>query len=93
LIQVTRLNSKGFAINADMIKFIEPAPDTVLTLVNGEKVIVRESVDEIVRRIVEFRRAVLAGISWPIAESTLAAVRSESATELAGTPAEGNDRG
>ena len=62
MIHLTRLNSQDFAVNSDLIKFIENAPDTMLTLTNGEKIVVRESADEVVRKVVEFRRAVLAGL-------------------------------
>ena len=62
VIQLTRLNNKPLAVNSDLIKFIENAPDTVLTLLNGEKVLVRESMDEVIDRIILFRRAVLAGL-------------------------------
>ena len=47
--------------SADLIKFVEQNPDTVITLVNGEKILVQEPVSEIVSRIVEFRRRLLAG--------------------------------
>ncbi len=47
--------------SADLIKFVEQSPDTVITLVNGEKILVQEPVSEIVARIVEFRRRVLTG--------------------------------
>jgi flagellar protein FlbD len=62
VIHLTRLNSQAFAINSDLIKFIENAPDTVLTLTNGEKIIVRESTEQVVERIIAFRRAVIAGL-------------------------------
>jgi len=61
MIQLTRLNGSRLAINSDLIKFVEAAPDTVLTLVTGEKVIVRESTDEVIDRVREFRRSVLCG--------------------------------
>ena len=65
VIQLTRLNSNPIALNSDLIKFVENAPDTVITLINGEKIIVRETSDEVIHRIVEFRRQVLAGLpSW-----------------------------
>ena len=41
MIRLTRLNNQPLVINSDLIKFVENAPDTVLTLVNGEKIIVR----------------------------------------------------
>lgn len=63
MISLTRLNSHPLTVNSDLIKFVEQAPDTVITLINGEKFIVRESASEITSRIVEFRRAVLQGIT------------------------------
>ncbi len=62
MIQLTKLNNQPLAVNADLIKFVEQAPDTVLTLISGEKIVVRESAEEVIRRIVEFRRVVLEGI-------------------------------
>jgi len=59
MIQLTRLNGSLLAINSDLIKFVEAAPDTVLTLVTGEKVIVRESTADVIDRVREFRRSVL----------------------------------
>lgn len=62
MIQLTRLNNQPLAVNSDLIKFVEQAPDTVITLVNGEKIIVRETAPQILERIVQFRRSVLEGI-------------------------------
>jgi flagellar protein FlbD len=62
MIRLTRLNGSSIALNSDLIKFVESAPDTVITLINGEKMIVRESIDELIRKLVEFRRSVLAGL-------------------------------
>jgi flagellar protein FlbD len=62
MIQLTRLNNHPLAVNSDLIKFVEQSPDTVLTLVTGEKILVRESPDEVLGRIVEFRRSVLRGM-------------------------------
>ena len=61
MIQLTRLNNSRLAINSDLIKFVEAAPDTVLTLVSGEKVVVREGVAEVIERVQEFRRSILCG--------------------------------
>ena len=46
--------------SADLIKFVEQNPDTVITLVNGEKILVQEPVGEVVSRVVEFRRRLVA---------------------------------
>ncbi|HWP85663.1 MAG TPA: flagellar FlbD family protein [Terriglobia bacterium] len=55
MIRLTRLNNSPLVVNSDLIKFIEQAPDTVLTLVTGEKVVVLENADQVVERIIEFR--------------------------------------
>jgi flagellar protein FlbD len=65
MIWLTRLNNQSLAVNPDLIKFVEQSPDTVLTLVNGEKFIVRESAEQVLNRILEFRRAVLQPIPAP----------------------------
>jgi flagellar protein FlbD len=62
MIQLTRLNNQPIAVNSDLIKFVEQAPDTVLTLVTGEKIVVRESATQILEQIVQFRRSVLRGL-------------------------------
>jgi uncharacterized protein YlzI (FlbEa/FlbD family) len=75
VIQLTRLNGNPIALNSDLIKFVENAPDTVITLINGEKVIVRENSDEVIQRIVAFRRAVIAGLpSWSTSDLSSAAL-------------------
>jgi flagellar protein FlbD len=63
MIQLTRLNNSPMMVNSDLIKFVEQSPDTVITLVNGEKILVRERADQVLNRIVEFRRSILRGIS------------------------------
>jgi flagellar protein FlbD len=62
MIQLTRLNNHPLAVNSDLIKFVEQAPDTVITLVTGEKIVVRENAQEVLDRVVQFRRSVLQGI-------------------------------
>jgi flagellar protein FlbD len=61
MIQLTRLNNSPLIVNSDLVKFVEQSPDTVITLVNGEKILVREKADEVLNRIVEYRRSVLQG--------------------------------
>jgi len=86
MIRLTRLNGHPLAVNPDLIKFVEQAPDTVLTLVSGEKVIVRENADEVLARMLEFRRAVLRGV-FPgfdrVMVTTAPAVPEERADEQA----------
>ncbi len=59
MIQLTRLNNTRLAVNCDLIKYVEEAPDTVITLLNGEKLVVRETTAEVIDRVREFRRSVL----------------------------------
>jgi flagellar protein FlbD len=61
MIAVTRLDGAAMLLNADVVEWIEQTPDTLIGLLNGERVLVRESPDELVRRIVEFKRSVMAG--------------------------------
>jgi flagellar protein FlbD len=62
MIQLTRLNTSPLTVNSDLIKFVEQAPDTVITLITGEKIVVRESAQDVLAKVVEFRRQVLEGI-------------------------------
>ena len=72
MIDLTRLNGNRLVINCDLIKFAEPTPDTTLSLVTGEKLIVRESCDELIERIALYRCNVLRQ-AWPEAASALSA--------------------
>jgi len=56
MISVTRLNGKPIVVNADLIRTVESNPDTTIQFVNGERIVVRESVDEVVRRTIEYGR-------------------------------------
>jgi flagellar protein FlbD len=61
MIRLTRINHLPLVLNSDLIEHIEAAPDTIISLTNGQKLMVSEGVDEVVRRVVEFRRAILTG--------------------------------
>jgi len=58
MITVTRLNDRVVVLNAELIKMIESTPDTIITLINGDTVIVRESVEDVVGKAVEYARQV-----------------------------------
>jgi flagellar protein FlbD len=73
MIPLTKLNHQPFAVNSDLIKFVEQAPDTVLTLVTGEKIVVRESSAEVISRIMDFRRSI-ANIQFDLAKPSGEAV-------------------
>src|SRR5271167_4935770 len=62
MIQLTRLNKSVLIVNSSLIALVEQSPDTLVTLVNGEKILVRERADEIVRLAIAFRRGLLLGI-------------------------------
>ncbi len=65
MIQVTRLGGKPFYLNSDLIESVESMPDTTIILTSGKRVIVQESADEVVRRIVAFRRQIMAALVAP----------------------------
>jgi flagellar protein FlbD len=71
MIHLTRLNNQNLTVNSDLIKFVEQSPDTLITLLTGEKIVVRETVKEVLARIVEFRRSILQGLppAWDGAHS------------------------
>ena len=56
MIVVTRLNDKRFVLNAELIKSIEETPDTLITLTTGDKIMVKESMNDVVQRAIEFGR-------------------------------------
>lgn len=58
MIKVTRLNGKEFIINAELIQFIEETPDTVITLLNHEKIVVKESADDVIKRVISYSRSI-----------------------------------
>jgi flagellar protein FlbD len=60
MINLTRLNGQAFVLNCDLIERVDATPDTVLTLVDGTKYVVTESLDEVVERVRSFRSAVIA---------------------------------
>jgi flagellar protein FlbD len=58
LIRVTRLNGSQFYINAEMIRFVEATPDTVISLTDGVKLVVRETPQLIVDEVIAYRQQV-----------------------------------
>ncbi len=60
MVPVTRLNGSQFYVSAEMIKFIEARPDTVITLTDGEKLVVRETPAVVVQAIIAYRRQIYA---------------------------------
>ena len=77
MILLTRLNNRPLVVNSDMIKFIENTPDTVITLVTGEKIVVLESVAEVLEEILSFRRRVVAAAGTMVREPDEAETKTE----------------
>jgi flagellar protein FlbD len=63
MIELTRLNGNPMVLNSDLIKTAEASPDTMLTLITGEKLIVRETCDEVTDRVLEYRARLLAAVA------------------------------
>jgi flagellar protein FlbD len=63
MIELTRLNGTPIVLNSDLIKTAEASPDTMLTLINGEKLIVREPCDEVTERVMAYRARLLAAVA------------------------------
>ena len=57
MIRLTKLNKEEFVLNAELIRYIERCPDTLITLINGDTLMVRETLDEVVRRAVTYHQA------------------------------------
>ncbi len=56
MIKLTRLNGNEFIVNCDLIENVETAPDTIVSLTTNQRYVVRESADEVVERVAEFKR-------------------------------------
>lgn len=63
MIELTRLNGNPVVLNSDLIKSAESSPDTMLTLINGEKIMVRESCQQVVEKVMAWRASLLAEVA------------------------------
>jgi flagellar protein FlbD len=59
MIQLTRMKGESLYLNSDLIEFVEETPDTLITLTNGDKLVVSEPAKEVVDRVMRFRKAIL----------------------------------
>lgn len=57
MIKLTQLNGEPFILNAELIRYVEAKPDTFVTLTSGERLIVRESMDEVMERAVRYQQS------------------------------------
>ena len=91
MIVVTRLGGPTFAVNPDLIERAEASPDTVVTLVDGTKYVIAETLDELIERIRAYRASVIASAalaehvlrSEPAPAPTQSRVRSSDGTVVA----------
>ncbi len=89
MIEVTRLNGSPMVLNSDLIKTAEASPDTMLTLINGEKLIVREQPEEVVERVLVYRAKLLAAVARRLPSlGELQRLVSLSSLDLAGQSAD-----
>ena len=58
MIRLTRINRVPLVLNADLIEHVEITPDTVIAMTNGQKFMVMESADQVIEKVIEFRRAI-----------------------------------
>ncbi len=94
MIELTRLNGNPLVVNSDLIKTAESSPDTMLTLINGEKLIVRESCADVVERVMAYRARLLAGVARRMPRlGDLQRVVSISSLDLAGEENADNSNG
>ena len=63
MIVLHRLKGDDFFLNADLVESVEEMPDTVVTLVDGRRIVVSDTADDIARRIVEYRASILVSAS------------------------------
>lgn len=56
MIKLTRLDGEAFILNAELIKYVESRPDTFLTLTTGDRVVVSESPDEVLARVIDYQQ-------------------------------------
>ena len=94
MIELTRLNGNPMLLNSDLIKTAEASPDTMLTLINGEKLIVREELTEVLKRVVAYRAALLAAIVRKLSpHDALRHIASLTSVDFAGETADSDQCG
>ena len=87
MIELTRLNGNPMVLNSDLIKTAEASPDTMITLINGEKLIVREDCLEVTERVLDYRARLLAAVAKRLpANADLQGVGFLTSADLPGQP-------
>lgn len=62
MIRLKRLNDKEFVVNCELIEFIEETPDTVITLTTGRKIVVKDSIEEVINKVISYKRQMFANL-------------------------------
>jgi len=62
MIEVTRFNGRKLMINAELVKFVESTPDTLITLTTNDRILVKDKVEEVVEKIIQYQRLIRNGI-------------------------------
>ena len=96
MIELTRLNGSPLAVSCELIKYIESSPDTTLTLVTGEKIVVRESCADVIARAIAYRARLLretsaASVQGAAAQAAEKAHSAHTIFSLAKTTEEANE--
>jgi flagellar protein FlbD len=65
MIELTKLHNEKIVVNADLIEFVEATPDTLISTTTGKKVMVKETVQEVVDRVVAYKQRLVAGPQSP----------------------------
>ncbi|NPV53688.1 MAG: flagellar FlbD family protein [Firmicutes bacterium] len=64
MIKVNRLDQKEIVVNAELIETVEATPDTIITLTTGRKLLVRQGVDEVIQKVIDYRRCIAQGLTF-----------------------------
>jgi flagellar protein FlbD len=97
MIELSRLNGERMIVNCDLIRYAEASPDTVITLITGDKIVVSETLEQLIERVIAFRSRLLqtafpAGPGWTetahgaaIASAAAARMAHEAASPAVGS--------
>lgn len=62
MIKLTRLNDEEIVVNANLIEIVKSTPDTIIKLTTNKNVLVKESVDEVIQKVIDYKRKVFNGL-------------------------------
>jgi flagellar protein FlbD len=62
MIELRRLNDTMVIVNSDLVEMVESTPETMITLTTGRKIVVKDTVDEVIKKVIKYRRFIHEGI-------------------------------